>query len=117
MAKTKLDPVHIAQYGFDEDLEAHRVHILPHDMEFNLSADSGDSILTQKQMLVLEVQPGQIIDTSKHSKVAVACDTEVTLTAVISNNDYSLGTVGLHPIALCVPHVKADKACTIILQS
>ena len=117
MSRSKMDPSHITQTIYDENMEAIRVHVLPTEIEMNISADSGDSVLVEKKMQILEVKAEQIIDTSKASRMSLVVDQSLEVFAVIGTKEISLGLVGIHPLDLCVPAVKVTADCILILQA
>lgn len=47
MARTKMDPVHIQQCVFDEDTESNKVKLVGTEIEIELSADDGDSVISR----------------------------------------------------------------------
>jgi hypothetical protein len=116
MPRSKMDPSQISQITFDEQLEATRVYMLPTEMEMELNADDGDSILTQKQMQVIQAEAGQLIDTSKASRMSITSESEVLM--CIDELEISLGTLTPGQVKeICTPAIKLAVACTLILQS
>lgn len=115
MARSKMDPSQITQTAYDEAAEAHRVLMVPTEMSMELSADDGDSVHAIPKMQVIQVQAGQVVDSSQ-AKV-VTCVPEAQLTAVIGEVEVELPVVGMIPMPICTPGLKANISCTLILQS
>jgi hypothetical protein len=114
---SKADPIQIARMTFDEEAEATRVVMVPTEMSMELSAEDGDSILAHPVMQVLEVEAGQIVDTSKARRVMSVVD-EVVITAVILSTEVPMYMLNsMLPSEICVPAIKCSKATTLILQS
>lgn len=115
MSHSKLDPYQIQRMTFDEDSNSVKVTMLPMEMAVELSAEDGDSVLAVPKMQVLEVQAGDIINTSAAKKIA--SHPEAGITAIIGAAEVSLGAAPISGLSICVPSVKASIDCTIILQS
>lgn len=116
MGRSKADPNQIVQITFDEELEAVRVHVLPTEMQMELSAEDGDSIQTQKQMQVIVASAGQVIDSSKASRMCLSAESVVSM--VVGELEVSLGTLTPGQVKeICSPAIKIATACTVILQS
>lgn len=106
------------QYAYDEDSQAFNMQLKNLEISMELNADDGDSVSTQSKMTELKVEAGDIIDTSKATKICalgaspaikavMSDDTEINMTSLAA------GTV----TAICVPKLKIMSACYIILQS
>jgi hypothetical protein len=113
---SKLDPYQIQRITFDEESSAVKVKMIPIEMSMELSADDGDSILSLKQMQVIEALAGQVIDTSKASRMNVVSASPVACSMVINSQEISLGNLsGIHDV--CSPAIKVAVACIVVLQS
>jgi hypothetical protein len=44
MSRSKIDPIHIQQYVFDEETESLKVKLIPIEMSIELDANDGDSV-------------------------------------------------------------------------
>lgn len=118
MAKSKMDPVHMLQEAYDESTQAFSMQLKNLEMAIELSADDGDSVLTQTKMVELKVTAGDIIDTSKYSKVC-ALGASTLIKAVMSDSvEIELPALAQGiVVAICVPKIKVMSDCYIILQS
>ena len=118
MARSKnLDPVHMIQHSYDEDSESFKMKLTDTEIAMELSADDGDSVFIFKQMLVLDVKAGELIDSSKYSKICIYED-EITL-SLLKSDDILLhkqlmikGVI----IDILAPKISVDRDCTIVLR-
>lgn len=116
MKRTKLDPNHIAQSVFDEESQANRVQVVNTEIAIELRAEDGDSVLTQSQMQVIQCKAGDVVDTSKATKICVTAQTHLSL--VVLGNDIPLGQPPIGAVLMiCSPAVKVSNDCIVILQS
>jgi hypothetical protein len=118
MAKSKMDPVHMLQESYDEATQSFNMQLKNLEMAIELSAADGDSVLTQPQMLELKVTAGDIIDTSKYTKIC-ALGASTLVSAVMSDSvEIELPALPQGAVvAICVPKIKVMSDCYIILQS
>jgi hypothetical protein len=107
MARSKnLDPVHMLQHSYDEDVEA-----------FKVSADDGDSVLTFKPMLVIDAKMDELLDSAKYSKICIYED-EVILSLLKEDGMllHKLTMVKGQVIDILSPKFSVNKDCTIVLK-
>jgi hypothetical protein len=116
MSRSKVDPVHIQQYVYDEELEAYRVHILPTEIQMELNAEDGDSVICKHDSIVVD-------QTAIQSCVGMKT---VCLygagTVSISPDDtgsvfYDLALTALVPVSICARRVKIVGTGKLVLQS
>ena len=111
-----MDPIHIAQSVYDADLEAQRVYMLPTELEMELNADDGDSVLALRQMQVVDAQADVLIDSSKATRMTVTETCEVKM--AVADVEISLGSLNPGQILeICSPQIKVSVSCKVILQS
>lgn len=116
MPRSKLDPNQIIQTTFDEQLEAQRVSVLPMEMSIELDAQDGDSVLVLKDMQVIQAMAGQLIDSSKASRMSVTISCNVNM--IVGEVSVSLGSLAAGQVKeICSPQIQVDQNCTVILQS
>lgn len=118
MAKSKMDPVHMLQESYDEGTQSFNMQLKNLEIAIELDADDGDSVQIQTKMQELKVMAGEIIDTSKASKIC-ALGLSTPIKAVMSDGN----EIDMDPLvngkvtSICVPKLKIMDDCYIILQS
>jgi hypothetical protein len=112
---SKADPIQIARATFDEAAEAQRVIMVQAEMAIEISADDGDSVITQSAMEVHVLEAGATVDTSKMKRMS--CYPAAIVKVVIGEVEHNLATVGSTPVEVCAPMVKVMTACTVVVQS
>ena len=91
--RSKLDLIQIHQMCFDEELKASRVSLADADIQIELNADDGDSVISKKQTIAIPIVNGMTIDLSKAEKVCLFGANTVDLKIVIDEveiNAYTL---------------------------
>lgn len=106
------------QEAYNEDSQSFSMHLKDLQIAIELDANDGDSVQIQPQMHELKVLSGDIIDTSKASKICVL-GASPTIKAVMSDNvEIAMGTLTEKVVtSICVPKLKIMADCYIILQS
>lgn len=118
MSRSKLDATQIAQTTFDPALEAVKVAVQSVNMDIELSADDGDSVIPQRRQTVVVVTTTTSIDTSKVSRICILnAGAATTKAAVYSAVDYPLTIAENVVVEICVPTLKITGACIVVLQS
>jgi hypothetical protein len=118
MARSKnLDPVHMLQHSYDEDVEAFKVKLADTEMAMELSADDGDSVLTFKPMLVIDAKMDELLDSAKYSKICIYED-EVILSLLKEDGMllHKLTMIKGQVIDILSPKFSVNKDCTIVLK-
>lgn len=104
MSRSKMDPGQITQSAYDEQMEAHRVYMLPTEMEFDTH-----------NMQVHDAKAGDIIDTSEAMRINIIAVEPVEIKMIILEQEISLGNIsGIKEI--CSPAIKAMADCLIVVQ-
>lgn len=106
------------QYSYDEDAQAFNMQLKNLEISMELNADDGDSVSTQSKMTELKVTAGDIIDTSKATKIC-ALGASPAIKAIMSDDtEISMPSLSAGAVtAICVPKLKIMSDCYIILQS
>lgn len=111
---SKADPIQIARMVFDEEAEANRVTMVNTELAIELDAADGDSVIAISQMTVHDLKAGDILETSTARRMT--CFPIKTIKAVIMEQEIDLGQIGHSPVDICVPAIKVEEDCIIVLQ-
>lgn len=115
MSISKLDPVQMQRTSFNEEKSAYRVDMVDNEFQIELDHNDGDSVYSHKKMQVIQYKAGQIIDTKIVE--TICCTEDVSITAVILTKEFPLGDLlKMTTLSICVPSIKINKDCTIILR-
>lgn len=116
MSRKNLDPIHMLQHSYDEDVEAFKMKLADTEIAMELSADDGDSIISFKPMLVLDVISNVLQDSSKYSKLCVYDEVELILKNVDGTELHRMDLVKGQIIDILSPNFSVNKNCIIVLK-
>lgn len=107
MHRSKLDVNQISQYEHDEVNSSKKVTIVNAELDMELNAADGDSIISKKQTQVIQVQNNDVLDLSMAEKVCLFGSNGGQLNLIIDNQEivgYTLSKGVVTPI--CAVQVK-----------
>lgn len=119
MAKgtSKADVVQIARKIYDEEKGTLSVELEGMEVAIELNHKDGDSTYSIPKMEVILAEAGQLIDTSEAKMINILNKPEgLELSCVIERFVLPV-TIADGPQAICLPNIKPNQECIIILQS
>lgn len=110
---SKLDPTQIIRAQHDDESAAQRTKLVDTEMEINVSAEDGDSVYAHKKMTIFKAEAGDVIDTSMATRMQ--CFPDVEYKVLIDGEEIASAT-SAGVVQLCVPEIKVEQSCVVILQ-
>jgi hypothetical protein len=117
--RAKVDPIHALQRSFDEQTNSFHMHMTNLELEMELNAEDGDSVISKRETVEIQAEANEIILVERYSKVCMLGQESVDIKAVMGDNtELELMTLlkGV-PKELCVRRIKVLSPCFIILQT
>jgi hypothetical protein len=89
------------------------------EMQMELNAEDGDSVISKRETVEIQAQANQIINVERYSKICMLGRVSVDIKAVMNDNsELELMILGQGvPKELCVRRIKVLSPCFIILQT
>lgn len=117
MSRSKVDPVHMMQFAFDDASESFKTKLTDTEISMELSAEDGDSVIAKREFLVVSIDENSPpLNVSMYSQVCAYDNIQVTI--MLENNSV-LGQFSLIPsnvTDILAPYIKVDKPCTLVLR-
>jgi len=114
---SKLDVIQIARRAFIEEKDAIAVELSGMEVGIELSHQDGDSIHSISKMNTIVASAGDIIDTSEAKTINILQRPEGLEIICLIERFVIPVTIAEGPQAICLPNIKINKDCIIILQS
>lgn len=110
-----IDAVHIWQSIYDEDSETIKVELLPLELDINLDAETGDSVKSVPESLILN--EGEA-DCKRIKTVCLYGQGTVMISPIDSGDEwYDLPIQTMYPQQICARRIKLVGSGKLVMQS
>lgn len=117
MSRSKVDPVHMMQFAFDDASESFKTKLTDTEIAMELSAEDGDSVISKREFLVVSLdENSQPLNVSMYSQICAYDDVQLT---ILLEDASVLGQFTLIPCnvtSLLAPYIKVNKPCILVLR-
>jgi hypothetical protein len=115
--RSKLDPVHIQQYVFDEETESYKVKLIPTEMSIELDAADGDNIRVIPNGSKLN-ENDQIMSCVGMKTVCLYGEGIVSISPEDEGDEfYTLIITSLQPKEICARRIKIVGSGKLVMQA
>jgi hypothetical protein len=118
MSRSKVDPVHMMQFAFDDASESFKTKLTDTEIAMELSAEDGDSVISKREFLVVSLDENSApLNVSMYSQVC--CYGDATTMIIQLEDNSILAEIVLVPntvTQILAPYIKVNKPCKLVLR-